>query len=179
VERAQLKWFVTMSLFGIGLLALGPVTGSWGSVVANIGLLGIPVSIGIAILRYRLYDIDVLINRTLVYVSVTATLVGTYAAAVLVFRQLFARFVVGNDLVIAASTLLIAALFQPVRHRVQEVVDRRFYRRKYDAAKTVARFATHLRQDVDLDSLAGELLAVVGDTVQPRSTTLWLRESAR
>lgn len=175
VERAQLKWFVAMSLFGGGLLALGPVTGSWGSVIANVGILGIPISIGIAVLRYRLYDIDLLINRTLVYGAVTATLIATYAATVLLLRQLFGTFTVGNDVAIAASTLLIAALFQPVRRRIQDTVDSRFYRQKYDAAKTVAAFSARLRQEIDLDSVIRDLTRVARTAVRPAHSSVWLR----
>ena len=144
-----------------------------------IALVGVPLSVGIAILRYRLYDIDLLINRTLVYGALTATLGATYALAVVALQQLFRPLTAGSDLAIAASTLAVAALFQPVRGRIQDVVDRRFYRRKYDAQQTLTAFSGRLRQEIDLDTLSRELLAVVGETMQPRSATLWLREEKR
>jgi hypothetical protein len=140
----------------------------------------LPAAAGIAILRYRLYDIDRLINRTLVYGLLTALLAGVYAGLVLVLGQLFGG--VGKDppsWVVAGATLAVAALFQPTRRRIQAVVDRRFNRRKYDAAKTVEAFSVRLRDEVDLDALAAELLAVVDQTMQPTTASLWLRQSAK
>jgi hypothetical protein len=132
--------------------------------------------IAVALFKYRLYDIDRLINRTLVYGLLTALLAGIYAGAVLVLGQLFGG--VGADppsWVVAGATLAVAALFQPARRRIQAIVDRRFNRRKYDAAKTVEAFSVRLRDEVDLDALAAELLVVTDQTMQPTTTSLWLR----
>jgi hypothetical protein len=137
------------------------------------------VAAGIAILRYRLYDIDRLINRTLVYGLLTALLAGVYAGAVLVLGQLFGG-VTGDppSWAVAGATLAVAALFQPARRRIQAVVDRRFNRRKYNAAKTIQAYSTRLRDQVDLDALSTELLAVVDQTMEPTRVSLWLRPSA-
>jgi hypothetical protein len=138
----------------------------------------LPVASGIAILRYRLYDIDRLINRTLVYGLLTALLGAIYASLVLVLGQLSGG--LGTEppsWVVAGATLAVAALFQPARRRIQTVVDRRFNRRKYNAAKTMEVFSLRLRDEVDLDALSAELLAVVDQTVQPTRASLWLRPS--
>jgi hypothetical protein len=131
-------------------------------------------------LRYRLYDIDRLINRTLVYGALTALLAGVYAGVVLVLGQLFGG-ASGNppSWVVAGATLAVAALFQPARRRIQQLVDRRFNRRKYDAAQTVEAFSARLRDEIDLDTLSAELLAVVDQTMQPRVASLWLHPSAQ
>jgi hypothetical protein len=136
--------------------------------------------VGVAILKYRLYDIDRLINRTLVYGLLTALLAGVYTAVVLVLGQVFGG--VGGDApswVVAGATLAVAALFQPARRRIQAVVDRRFNRRKFDAAKTVEAFSVRLRDEVDLDALSNELLGVVDQTMQPMTASLWLRPAAQ
>jgi hypothetical protein len=146
--------------------------------VHNASFAAIPIAIGIAILRYRLYDIDRIINRTLVYGLLTTLLGGVYAAMVVVLGQLFGG--VGGDppsWAVAGATLAVAALFQPARHRIQAVVDRRFNRRKYDATKTVEAFTIRLRDEVDLDTLSAELLAVANQTMQPTVAWLWLRPS--
>jgi hypothetical protein len=148
-------------------------------IFGDIWLAVIPTAIGIAVLRYRLYDIDRIINRTLVYGLLTAVLGLSYAGAVLLLGQLFGG--VTNDppsWAVAAATLAMAALFQPARRRIQQVVDRRFNRRKYDATKTVEAFSVRLRDEIDLDALAAELLAVVDQTIQPTRASLWLRPSA-
>ena len=140
----------------------------------------LPVSAGIAVLRYRLYDIDRLINRTLVYGLLTALLGGVYAATVLVLGQGFGG--VGRDTpswAVAGATLAAAALFQPARRRIQATVDRRFNRRKYNAARTVEAFTARLRDEVDLDMLSAELLAVVDQTMRPTTASLWLRPPAQ
>jgi NH3-dependent NAD+ synthetase len=137
-------------------------------------VIALPVAVGIAILRYRLYDIDRLINRTLVYGLLTALLGGVYGSVVLGLGQLLGR---DSSLVVAAATLAVAALFQPARRRIQAVVDRRFNRRKHDAAKTVEAFSARLRDEVDLDALSAELLAVVDQRIQPTRASLWLRPS--
>ncbi len=137
---------------------------------------GVPVAVGIAVTRHRLYDIDLLINRTLVYGSLTAMLVVLYFGSV-VSLQATLRVLTGQEstLAIVASTLTIAALFSPLRRRVQRSVDRRFYRRKYDVAKTLAAFNARLRQETDLDALSDDLVGVARATVQPQRASLWLR----
>jgi len=139
-----------------------------------------PVAVGIAVVRYRLYEIDRLINRTLVYGLLTTLLGAIYAGTVLVLGQVFGG--VGGkppSWLVAAATLAVAALFQPARRRIQAVVDWRFNRRKYDAARTVEAFSIRLRDEVDLDALSAELLAVVDQTMQPTTASLWLRQSAK
>jgi hypothetical protein len=180
-ERQQLKWFAyavaVMTLmfagwFSLVLAGLAPE----GRLVYALPLFGLPVAVGIAILRHRLYDIDVVINRTLVYGSLTVTLAATYVICVVALQQVF-RVLTGGEsqLAVVASTLAIAALFGPLRRRVQSFIDRRFYRGRYDAARTLEVFSAKLRDETDLDQLNTELLAVVRDTVQPASAGLWLR----
>ena len=181
MEGQQLKWFgYAAGLFGaaafvaVALPSVGGYTADTVSIM--LGLTALPVAIGIAILRYRLYDIDRLINRTLVYGLLTALLGGVYAGAVLVLGQIFGG--VGRDppsRAVAGATLAAAALFQPARRRIQQAVDRRFNRRKYDAARTVEAFSARLRDQVDLATLSSELLAVVDQTMQPTRASLWLR----
>jgi hypothetical protein len=136
----------------------------------------VPIALGIAILRYHLYDIDLLINRTLVYGSLTATLIATYFGGIVVLQRLFVVLTgERSTLAVVASTLLIAALFNPLRRRTQSFVDRRFYRRKYDAAKTLAAFSARLRDETDLDALSDNMVGVAAATVQPEHASLWLR----
>ena len=135
----------------------------------------IPVAVAIAVFKYRLYEIDRLINRTLVYGLLTALLVGVYAGLVFLLGRLLDPATGDSALAVAASTLAVAALFQPARRRLQGLVDRRFNRGRYDAAQTVERFSGRLRDQVDLDTLSAELLGVVDHTVQPASASLWLR----
>jgi hypothetical protein len=172
-ERQQLKWFVytvvtVVTVFVTTTLALGG-----GYLFPVFGL--IPVSVAVAVFKFRLYEIDRLINRTLVYGLLTALLAGVYAGGVFLLGWLLDPAVGESELAVAASTLAVAALFQPARRRLQAVVDRRFDRRRYDAARTVERFSGRLRDQVDLDTLSAELLGVVDRTVQPSSASLWLR----
>src|SRR5215210_1935225 len=183
-ERQQLKWLTYAAALLAGVTALGVVielsggAGWWFFVVILISLLGIPVAIGVAILRYRLYEIDILINRTLVYGSLTALLALMYFGGVTATQALF-RTITGQQelpqLIVVASTLVIAALFNPLRRRIQSFIDRSFYRRKYDARKTLEGFSMKLREEKDLDALNDELVVVVRDTLQPSHVSLWLR----
>ena len=182
VERQQLKWFAygtTLSilmLIVIIILIFSNVNGGASGTLFYLAVICIPISAGIAMLRYRLYDIDVLINRTLVYGLLTATLLGTYLLLVFGGQYLLASFFgPSNAVVLVVSTLLVAALFQPLRQRVQRLVDRRFYRSKYDATRVVARFSETLRQEMNLDQLSEQLVTVVQETVQPTHLSLWLR----
>jgi hypothetical protein len=186
-QRQQLKWFAfVIGICVISLLVALAVHGAvpivatvlWGVATAGV-VAGLPVAVGLAILRYRLYDIDRLINRTLVYATLTAVLGLAYAGAVLALGQLFGG--VGErppSWAVAGATLAVAALVQPARRRIQQAVDRRFNRRKYNTAQTIAAFSTRLRDQVDLDTLATEVLAVVDQTMEPTRVSLWLRPSA-
>jgi hypothetical protein len=150
-----------------------------GYVLVAVGGLGGPIAIGIAILRYRLYEIDTLINRTLVYGSLTAALVALYVGGIVVLQSLFVALTgEKSTLAVVASTLVIAALFTPFRRRIQSVVDRRFYRRKYDARKTLETFSAQLRNETDLEALSDDLVGVVRETMQPAYVSLWLRPEA-
>jgi hypothetical protein len=185
-ERQQLKWLTYVVAVDVVMLpAFGRAAEEWAPllgevVIFPVAMSMIPIAIGVAVLKYRLYDIDRVINRTLVYGLLTALLGAVYAATVLVLGQVFGG--VGRDppsWAVAGATLAVAALFRPARHRIQAVVDRRFNRRKYDAAKTVEGFTARLRDEVDLDSLSAELLTVVEQTMQPSMASLWLRSSVR
>jgi hypothetical protein len=144
--------------------------------VEVLALLLVPVCTYIAILRYNLYDIDVVINRTLVYGSLTATLVALYFGGIVVLQSVFVLLTgQRSTLAVVASTLLIAALFTPLRRRIQSFIDRRFYRRKYDARKTLESFSSKLREETDLEALRGDLVGVVRETMQPAHVSLWLR----
>jgi hypothetical protein len=182
VERQQLKWFTYAgALLILSILVtefLLPTAASWPDIVLGLLLAFVPVAAGVAVLRYRLYDIDRLINRTLVYGLLTAILALGYTGAVLVLGQLFGGMSAEPpSWAVAGATLAVAALFRPARRRVQAAVDRRFNRRKYDAAKTVEAFTARLRDEIDLDTLSTELLAVVDQTMQPTTASLWLRPS--
>jgi hypothetical protein len=177
IERQQLKWVASSAAlcavaFGV-MLATGT---SKASQIAMIGgLMTIPVAIGIAILRYRLYDIDVLINRTLVYGATTGGIALAFVAGIIVLEAILRPFTGGSEIAVAASTLVSVAIAQPLRDRMQGAVDRRFYRSRYDAARTLDTFSVRLRDEVDLDAVRSELVAAVRDTVQPAHASLWLR----
>jgi hypothetical protein len=144
-------------------------------VLTALGVVSSPIAMGVAIFRYRLYGIDILINRTLVYGSLTATLVALYFAVVVLLQSLFVVLIgEKSTLAVVASTLVIAALFNPFRRRIQSVVDRRFYRRKYDARKTLESFSTQLRHETDLKALSDDLVGVARETMQPAHVSLWL-----
>jgi hypothetical protein len=182
-ERQQVKWFTygtALSILMVVAIAIVVVfttqTGNGTSWLFYLAVVFIPISAGIAILRYRLYDIDVLINLTLVYGLLTVTLLGTYLLLVFAGQHLLAGLLgPRNAVVLVASTLIVAGLFQPLRRRVQQLVDRRFYRSKYDATQVVTRFSETLRQEVDLDQICTQLLAAVQETVQPNQLSMWLR----
>ena len=173
VEREQIKWFVIPIAFTLfAFPVLFAVTGdAYGVYLLPL----IPISAGVAVLRYRLYDIDLVVNRTLVYGLLTATLGGVYVGSVLLLQLALDSVTSNSSLAVAVSTLAVAALFRPARARIQAVVDRRFYRHKYDAARTLERFSARLREQVDLDALGGELRDVVSETMQPAHVSLWLR----
>jgi hypothetical protein len=188
VERQQIKWFALSGVVFCAVFAAGPLLWAlpqspatawiW-PVLFLAGAGTIPVAVGIAILRYRLYDIDLIINRALVYGPLTAMLALVYVGGVVVLQAAL-RGLTGQEstLAVVASTLAIAALFNPLRRRVQAFVDRRFYRRKYDAAKTLEAFSSRLREETDLDALSDDLVGVARGTMQPEHASLWLRSEA-
>jgi MFS family permease len=177
VEREQLKWFTAAAAqlvvaFVLSFTLSGVLGGDAGWAIIAVALLGVAVAVAVAILRHRLYDIDVVINRALVYGALTATLGATYLALVVLVGLAVGR----SGIAVAVSTLAVAALFGPVRSRIQAAVDRRFYRRKYDAQLTLEAFAARLRDEVALDALDSELRGVVTATMQPAHVSLWLRQ---
>jgi hypothetical protein len=185
VEHQQLKWFAYATVVLVCGVVLGftvsEATGvSWlgeiGFVLRMVGLAGLPMAIGIAVLRYRLYNIDQIINRTLVYGTLTATLLALYFGGIVVLQRIFVLLTGEKSTVaVVASTLLIAALFNPLRRRIQGFIDRRFYRRKYDARKTLETFSATLRDETDLEALNNDLVGVVRETMEPAHVSLWLR----
>ena len=192
VERQQLKWLseagVLVALCYLAAMvgqflkphAFSDVDPPWLTLLQNISLASfglLPLAIGIALLRHRLYDIDRILNRTVVYAVLTTTLVGAYLVSVLLFRLLVDPWVGRSDLAVAGSTLAVAALFRPARSRIQGLVDRRFYRHTYDCARSAEAFAGRLRQEVDLAAVSTDLRLVLRDTVEPAHVSLWLRSS--
>ena len=175
VERQQLRWVVAGAAVAVILLVPKPGGEQLPGFVTEVAVLAVPVSVAVAVLRYRLWDLDRLVSRTVTYAVVTALLVVPYLLILPVATRLAGG---SGSLAVAAVTLAAAALFQPLRRRVQQLVDRRFNRRRYDAARTVESFATRLRDQLDLDALHGELLGVVDQTVAPTTASLWLRPSA-
>lgn len=184
VQRQQIKWLVYAGVVAAPTVVLGILTydllgEAWANAVIQAAVLSLPVAAGIAILRYRLYDIDLVINRTLVYGTLTATLAAAYLGSVLLLQVLLEPLTDRSDLAVAGSTLAVAALFRPARARIQAVVDRRFYRSRYDAARTLELFTVRLRDELDLGHLDADLRAVVLETVQPAHVSLWLPKAAR
>ncbi len=183
VERQQIKWLAFAALLiPVWFLTNAPIEAAAPNLFFVVDSLVvsalIPLAAGIAILRYRLYDIDLVINRTLVYGSLTASLALLYVGGIAVLQGLFRALGGGeSQLAVVASTLVIAALFGPLRRRIQALIDRRFYRRKYDAVRALETLSARLRDETDLDRLGGDLVAVVRDTVQPEHVSLWLRET--
>jgi len=186
IERQQLKWFAygaawipAVALFALVQSAVLPpvLSNAVGTELWPLSAAGIPVAAGIAILRYRLYDIDVLINRTLVYGATTAGIAVAFVAGIAVLQTILRPLTSGSELAVAASTLATVALFQPLRGRIQNAVDRRFYRSRYDAARTLDAFSVRLRDEVDLDAVRAELVRAALRTVQPAHASVWLREA--
>ena len=174
VERQQIKWVaIAAMLLPVAVSGLG-LGGDAGWPFLLVAMLIVAIAITVAMLRYRLYDIDVVINRALVYGSLTAMLAAVYLGSVLLLQLVLETITGGSGLAVAASTLGTAALFGPLRRRTQALVDHRFFRRKYDAAQTLTRFGARVRQEVDLDALTDELRAVIGETMQPAHLSLWV-----
>jgi hypothetical protein len=191
VQRLQTRWVVfgiVAALGGVCVLVVldlivpgGLMASLFGSTALFLFAFLIPLSIGVAVLRYRLFDIDVLINRTLVYGSLTVTLATVYLGSVVATQFLFRTFT-GQEqqpqLAVVVSTLAIAALFSPLRHRIQNIIDRRFYREKYDVRQTLSAFSRKLREETDLEQLRAELVSAIRETMQPEHVSIWLRETS-
>jgi hypothetical protein len=184
IERQQLKWFTwAFSVMFLDLVLSASLNGLFGVTIPRqlgevfwpLSVSMIPLSIGIAVLRYRLYDIDLLINRTLVYGLTTGGIAVAFFGGIVLLQTLLRPFTTGSEIAVAASTLLTVALFQPLRSRVQQGVDRRFSRARYDAARTLDAFAEGLRDEVDLDAVRVHLLGAVRETMAPDQASLWLR----
>jgi hypothetical protein len=178
-QRAQLEWFVYGAALAGGINALTGPLGTVGYIINGIAACSIPVTIGIAILRHRLYDIDLVIRRTVIYGTTSAALALTFFSAIVILEALLRPLTAGSEAAVAISTLVAVALFQPIRRRVQDAVDRRFDRSRYDAVRTLDAFAVALRDEVDLESVRADLIGAVSQTVAPERASLWLRERAR
>jgi hypothetical protein len=181
-ERQQFKWFALAAgtLLATFVAALTPASETSALHVVNgLAFAAIAIAVGIAVLRYRLYDIDRVVSKALVYGALTLVLAAAYAALVLAGQALFSSFAGGSNLAVAGSTLVVAALFLPLRARLQRLVDRRFYRRRYDAQRTLEAFGARLREQTDLDALTADLRGAVVETMQPAHVSLWRREAAR
>jgi hypothetical protein len=185
IERQQLKWLGSAMVFlALAFVSVVPVyvfvgysaAAMWIVGPPSVGITLLPIAAGIAILRYRLFEIDVLIRRTLVYGALSVTLVTTYLALVVVVQTALRPFTAGSELAVAGSTLATLALVQPLRSRIQAVVDRRFYRSRYDAVRTLEAFAVRMRDQVDLETVRGEVLDVVATALRPAHAGVWLRE---
>ena len=179
-QRQQIKWLLFAGAVEVAFGCFYAITGAlvhprYAAPAVGPALSLLPIALGIAILRHRLYDIDVLIKKTLVYGALSAVLAGVYVAGVFLLQRALAPVTADSNLAVAASTLTVAAMFRPLRARIQMFINRRFYRQQYNAAATVRDFSAHLRTEVDLEMLGGELVAVVSDTLQPRHTWLWLK----
>ena len=183
-QRQQIKWLALAGMvaavtIGIAIPAYEELGEDLANAVIMLSLMGLPTAAAIAILRYRLYDIDVVINRALVYGTLTALLAGTYLVSILLLQLALESFTQGSGLAVAASTLAAAALVRPARARIQAIVDRRFFRRKYNAAQTLAIFGARLRNEVDLDVVERDLRTVVAETMQPNHVSLWTPQRLR
>lgn len=186
-ERQQIKWFLGgLVLLGVVMIPLlpfvlelagDPIARYLARVATALALAALPVTIGIAILRFRLYDIDLLINRAIVYAVLSAALGAVYVAGVIGTQALLGAFTGGNEIAVATTTLVVVALFQPLRRWIQSAVDRRFYRSRYDAARTLDAFSARLRDEVDIETVRRDVLEVVEATLRPAHATMWLRAS--
>ena len=185
IERQQLKWLGSaMAFVALSFVAVVPVyvligystAAAWITGLPAIGITLLPIAAGVAILRYRLFEIDVLIRRTLVYGLLSIALVGTYVVLVVLVQTVLRPFTAGSELAVAGSTLATLALVQPLRHRIRGVVDRRFYRSRYDAGTTLDAFTTRMRDQVDIDAVRGDVLDVITTTLQPAHASVWLRQ---
>jgi hypothetical protein len=184
IERDRMKWLAFAALMLIAALFIAIVANALGAkglvdLVIGLGFAGVPIAVGIGVLRYRLYDIDRVISRTLSFALLTFALGAAYAGLVLAGQRVFSSFAGGSNLAVAVSTLVVAALFLPLRSRVQRIVDRRFNRHRYDAERTLEAFGSRLREQVDLDELTAELQTVVAATMQPAHISFWHREEAQ
>ena len=181
VERQQLKWLAFEAIILAIAVAVGSFdqTDKWASVFLIAAVALVPVMVGIAVLRYHLYDVDLVINRAIVYGLTTAAIGITFFVGIIVLQTLLRPLTGGSEVAVAVSTLLSVALFQPVGRRVRSEVDQRFYRSRYDAARTLDAFSDRLRDEVDLDAVRSDLFDAVRDTVQPAHASLWLRERVR
>lgn len=180
VERLQMKWITYAGgLYAVAVFLDSVFRYKPFEIIDLIMVNAIPIAAAIAVLRYRLYEIDLLINRTLVYGALSSLLLATFFAVVVVFQSVLRPFTAGNELAVAGSTLATLALVQPLRRRIQGAVDRRFYRSRYDAARTLDAFSVRLRDEVDLDAVRADLLDAAHDTLQPAHASIWLRGRAR